>query len=240
MEDIKELEEFIGSEDGKSAVSEWLKEAGYKSADDIAGLERKKNELLIKEAKSQKAKATLTAVYEKYGIVDIDDLGEKLATLEGTKEKISDFDKLQRKIEQIEKAAKDAGDRADREKALRANSEKSAQITSAMKSVHINDMSFDVLMPYFNNMVKIEESDNGKINLIVESDDGSSPFSEFIETWSKTDKAKTFITAPSHSGGGANGPGSGATGTQKTMEEIAAMPNQQDRLREMAKLGQSG
>ena len=46
MEDIKELTEFMESDEGKEAVSGWLKESGFRSAEDVTGLEHKKDELL--------------------------------------------------------------------------------------------------------------------------------------------------------------------------------------------------
>ena len=66
MEDIKELTEFMESEEGKTAVSGWLKESGFRSADDITGLEHKKDELLGKVAKSQADKKVLNELYKKY------------------------------------------------------------------------------------------------------------------------------------------------------------------------------
>ena len=231
-----EFKEFADSDEGK----DFLAESGFKSAEDIAGLSRKNEELLGKVAKSQKAKAQLTEVYDKFGIIDAEDLKAKLATLEKSEETASDHDKLQRRLEIVEKAAKDADERAKVEKALRADSEKRAQITSGMKGVHVNDASFDVLMPYFSQRAKVTESDNGTINLVVESDDGSSPFNSYIEEWSKTDNAKQFIRAPGNSGAGASGPGSGSNSGNMTMEEIARIPNRQERLKAMDKLEESG
>jgi len=239
MDDIKELNEFIGSDEGKTAVSDWLKEAGYRSAEDIAGLERKKDELLGKVSKSQKDKAALTEVFDKYGIVDIEDLGGKLTTLAGSESKLSDFDKLQRKIEVIEKTAKDAEDRATRAQALRANSEKKAQIVQALKGAHVNDDSIDVLLPFFTGKVKVEEDDTGKINLVVDSDSGSSPFSSYVEEWIKSDQAKSFIKAPGNSGAGASSPGSGGKSGNMTIDEINNLPSRTERLKAMAELAKT-
>ena len=91
-------------------------------------------------------------------------------------------------------------------------------------------------MPYFDRLVKVEDED-GKINLVVDSDDGPSPFNSFVDEWSKTDKAKQFIKAPNNSGGGASGPG-GVNSSNMTLEQIAAMPNREDRLKAMSELGE--
>lgn len=45
---------------------------------------------------------------------------------------------------------------------------------------------------------------------------GDKPLSEFIESWSKSDEGKHFVSAPNNSGGGAQG-GGGASGTSKQM-----------------------
>ena len=49
-----EFQEFAESEEGKALVNGYVSKAGYKSAEEIAGLERKKDELLGKVSKSQK------------------------------------------------------------------------------------------------------------------------------------------------------------------------------------------
>jgi hypothetical protein len=235
-----EFQEFAESEEGKALINGYVSKAGYKSAEEIAGLERKKDELLGKVSKSQKDKAALTELFDKYGIVDTEDLGGKLATLAGSESKLSDFDKLQREIEIIKKSAKEAQDKADREKALRASSEKKAQIVQALKGAHVNDDSIDVLLSYFSEKAKVEEDGTGKINLIVDSDDGSSPFSSFVEEWSKTEQAKQFIKAPGNSGAGSGGPGRGGSYSGMTLEQIAEMPDRNERLKAMAELGNSG
>lgn len=234
---IEELKEFAGTEDGAAIVADFMKDAGYLSKDDISGLENKKNELLGKLKKAQGEKEATLKLFEKYDIVDTEDLGSKLATLANAQSNESDVEKLQRRLEIIEKSAKAAEDRANAEKVLRTASEKKAQIVSALKEAHVNDESFDVLLPYFDRLVKTEEAD-GKINLIVDSDDGPSPFNSFVDEWTKSDKAKQFIKAPSNSGGGAGGPG-GSSSANMTMEQIATMPNREDRLKAMAELGQN-
>ena len=236
MEDIKELAEFMESDEGKEAVSGWLKESGFRSAEDVTGLEHKKDELLGKGAKSQADKKALNELYKKYGVIDADDLDLKLAMLEGAEAKGTEMEKLQRRLEIIEKTAKDSDARAEKEKALRADSEKRAQIISALKGADVNGDSIDVLLPYFSGQIKVDEDENGKINLIVDTDDGPSPLNTFVEAWSKTDKAKIYINAPGNSGAGSSGAGSGATGQQKTYEQINDIPDRQERLKEMAKL----
>jgi len=233
MEDIKELNEFMESDNGKTVINEWLKESGFRSAEDVTGLENKKDELLGKVAKSQKDKAALGELYKKHGIIDADDLDLKLAMLEGAEAKGSEMEKLQRRLEIIEKTAKDSDARATREKALRADSEKRAQIISALKGAHVNDDSIDVLLPYFSGQVKVEEDDNGKISLIADTGDGLSPLKEYIDTWSKSEKAKSFIKAPSNSGAGSGGPGDGKPGAVKTMEQISKLTNRAERIAAM-------
>ena len=236
MEAIKELDEFMENEEGKSIVSGWLKEAGYRSAEDIAGLEHKKDELLGKVAKSQKDKAALNELYTKHGIVDADDLSLKLAMLEGAEAKGTEMEKLQRRLEIIEKTAKDADARASREKALRADSEKRAQIISALKGAHVNDDSIDILMPYFSGQVKIDEDDNGNINLTVETVDGPSPLKAYVDTWSKTDKAKIYINAPGNSGAGSTGAGGSGTAAETDLAKIEKLP-QAERMKAYKELG---
>ena len=223
MEAIKELDEFMENEEGKTIVSGWLKEAGYRSADDIAGLEHKKDELLGKVAKSQKDKAALNELYTKHGIVDADDLDLKLAMLEGAEAKGTEMEKLQRRLEIIEKAAETDKKLAETERALRVSSEKKAQILSELKKAHVNDESFDYLMPYFNGLVKAEDED-GKINLFVDTGDGPSPLNTFIETWSKTDNAKQFIKAPGNSGAGSTGAGGSGTAAETDLAKIEKLP----------------
>jgi len=77
---------------------------------------------------------------------------------------------------------------------------------------------------------------DGKINLIVESDDGPSPFSTFVDVWSKTDKAKQFIKAPANSGGGAGGPGGSSNQGNMTLEQIAKLPSRAERNKAMDQL----
>jgi len=78
---IDELKEFAGTEDGAKVVAEYMTESGYRSKDDITGLENKKNELLGKLKKAQGDKEATLKLFEKYDIVDTDDLDGKLATL---------------------------------------------------------------------------------------------------------------------------------------------------------------
>lgn len=235
---LAELKEFANSDEGKAVIASFVDESGYKTADDIAGLERKKNELLEKVAKANGDKKTITELYDKYGIIDSDDLAAKLATLADAGAKGSELEKLQRRFDAIERAAKQAEERAASEKALRAESEKRSQILSGLKEAHVNDESIDVLIPYFERLVKAEEGDGGKISLVVDTDAGPSPFKSYVQDWSKTDKAKTFIKAPANKGGGSGGPG--GDGMVMTEEQIAAMPNRKDRLEAMAKLAATG
>lgn len=236
MDDIKELNEFMERDDGKSAVSEWLKESGYRSADDVSGLEHKKDELLGKVAKSQKDKAALNALYTKHGIIDFDDLDVKLAQLKGAEEKGTELEKMQRRLEIIEKTAKDADARASREKVLRADSEKRAQIISALKGAHVNDDSIDILMPYFSGQVKIDEDDEGGINLTIETTDGPSPLKAYVDAWSKTDKAKIYINAPGNSGAGAAGAGASGGAAEADLAKIEKLP-QSKRIEAYKRLG---
>jgi hypothetical protein len=233
---LKELGEFVDSEDA-AVVTEYLASKGYKTAEDIAGLERKKDELLEKVSKGQANKKATTELFDKYKIVDLDDLSVKLATLAGAQEKESDLENMARRLKLIEQTAEEDKERAGQEKALRVNSEKKSQILSALKGVHVDDVSLDLLSPYFANKVNIEE-ENGKINLVVTTDDGSSPLKSFIEDWSKTDEAKRYIKAPANFGGGSNGSGGGG-GVVMTQEQIAALPNRNDRLKAMAELAKT-
>jgi hypothetical protein len=233
---LDELKEFAASDDGKSIMASYLEESGYKSKDDIQGLVNKNGELLGKLKKANEANNSTLEVFNKYDIVDSEDLAGKLATLASAQSNESELEKVARRLEIIEKTAKEAESRAASEKALRAESEKKAQIVTALKNAHVDDASFDYLMPYFGGIAKIEEAD-GKINLVVDSDDGSSPFNSFVDEWSKTDKAKQFIKAPSNSGGGSGGPGAGSSGTTKTLEDIAQIADRDERLKAMAELG---
>jgi len=234
MKDISELKEFIESEDGKAAVDGWLTESGYKSADDISGLENKKNELLGKLKKANEFKSSVDSLFKQHNIVDSDDLAGKLATLADAQTNESDHEKTVRRLEILEKTYAEAEKRAESEKTLRVESEKKAQILSALKNAHVDDGSIDIVTPYFTRMVKNEEV-GGKINLIVDTDDGPSPIDAFVEAWSKTDKAKPFIKAPSNTGGGATTPG-GSSPAQLTQEQIAAIPDRKVRLEKMAEL----
>ena len=187
--------------------------------------------------KATESNRSVLDLFQKYDIIDTEDLESKLTTLASAKSTETDLEKLQRRLEIIEKTAKEAEERANMEKSKRANSEKKAQIQSALKKVHVDDVSFEILLPYFDRMVKTEEDDAGRINLIVESDDGSSPFSSFIDEWSKTEKAKQFIKAPANRGGGAGGPGGVSSGLNMTEEQIAKLPTRAERLKAMDELG---
>ena len=237
---LDELKEFSETDDGKAVMSSFMEETGYRSKDDVQGLENKKNELLGKLKKSTDSNRSVLELFKKYDIIDNEDLEGKLTTLASAKSNETDVQKMQRRLEIIEKAAKESDERANMEKSKRATSEKKAQIQSALKEIHVDDVSFDILLPYFDRMVKTEEDENGKINLIVESGEGSSPFSSFVDEWSKTDKAKQFIKAPSNRGGGSGGPGNASGGQSMTLEQISQMPNRNDRLAAMAELGANG
>jgi len=234
-----ELKEFAASEDGSAIMAEFLQEAGYRSTESVQGLENKKNELLGKLKKASDKNKAIDQLFQEYDIVDAEDLSSKLATLAGAKEKESDLEKLQRRLEIIEKTASEADKKAAEERARRVSSEKRAGIVSALKNAHVDDVSFDMLIPYFDGLVTAEEDEAGKVSLFVDSDTGQSPLNSFVDEWSKTDKAKQFIKAPSNSGGGSGGPGTGGSGKQRTLEDISKIADRDERLKALKELGVS-
>lgn len=231
MEDINELKEFLGTDEGKAAFTE----AGYRDSESIAGLENKKNELLGKVKRNQEDKQKIIDVYKKYDIIDEKDLAEKLGTISKSKANETELEKAMRRIEIIEKTANEANERASLEKSRRATSEKKAQIITALKEAHVNDVSLEVLESFFSGITEVEEDESGKISVIVQSDDGQSPLKSYIKDWSKTEQAKSFIRAPGNSGGGASGSSTGSEQSDN-LEEIAKLPEEQ-RIKRLTELG---
>lgn len=230
-----DLKEAWGTEDGKAAIAEFLAGQGFKAEDEVQGLINKRDELLGKLNKAKTEKNAFHETLVKYGIADVEDLGGKLAKLEAADASLSDLEKLQRRIEIMERESAEAKESAKKANNLRMSAEKKAQITAAMKEAHVDDESFDVLYDHFDKIAKVADED-GNLTIVVETDDGQSPIKSFIGDWSKTDKAKRFVKAAANGGGGAHGPGA-AGGSQMSLDDIEKIQDRTARMEALEKFG---
>jgi len=213
---------------------------------DIEPLVSNKDKLLkeLKDAKN-KLKANkiddndkeLLQLLNNYGIMQKEELDTLVSS--GT----NDLEKSQldnkRLTAQLEKAMKDSElikTNFESERGQRLAVAKKNAINSELSKLNIIPDSMDILTSYFDNKLTAQLSDDGSVS-VVSSDDEVTGINDVFSTWSETEQSKNFIKAPTNNGGGANGTNAGAGGAKLTLEQIAEIPNQTERLKAMSDAG---
>ena len=233
---IKAMEE-MGEEDKQSIL-----EQEFMTNADIEPLVSNKDKLLkeLKDAKT-KLKANkmdendteLLQLLKNYGIMQKEELDTIVSS--GT----SDLEKSQldnkRLTAQLEKAMKDSElikTSFESERTQRLATAKKNAINSELSKLNIIPDSMDILTSYFDNKLSANLSDDGSVN-VVSNDDDITSINDVFSTWSETEQSKNFIKAPTNNGGGASGANGNGGGDKLTLEQIAQIPNQTERLKAM-------
>ena len=218
----EELQEFLNTDEGKevfnAAFESKIKEEGYKSSDDVAGLVAKKNELLGKVTKHQKEKH-LTETHKnildklsEHDITDIDELEELFSSKKLPQDQNpqgNDFEKqlkrLTKQMDLLKEENLKSKNLATEERNKRIQSQRDTILTTALNKVNVKGEALAILRDHFDKKIMIEETEKGEVNFLANDSEGLNPdINTYIDEWSKTDAAKDFLQKPANRGSGAN------------------------------------
>lgn len=227
---IDEVKDWIKTDEGKelfsSLLPSYIQENGYKSPEEVEGLVRKNKELLGKVAKVNRPNTTSEhqQILQLLAESDLDDIEELEKVIQKTSKQSkeeNEFDlkyrRLNKKYEEMAKTASEFEDKFKREKQGRIKTVKEHAITKALKNSGVKSEAFDMAFDFFDKRSEVEEDEDGNVLIIGKDSDGLRPtIDKFIESWSKTEKAKGFIVKPENKGAGLTG--SGSDPKSKTMK----------------------
>ena len=215
----------------------------YKTPEDVQGLKDGRDRLIVKNKKLQKStvdegtKELLEYLSDKE-ISSKEDLNGLFETSTEDKNKTSkEFDKYKKMLDREKEANSRIKDDLAKERNIRMSTEKINVINKELSKYELASGTKDVLLDYFSNKSTVElDSDTGALN-VVSKDDELSSMSEVISEWSKTDKAVNFLKAPANVGAGSNQRDKTNSTEKMSAEEIAKVPDRQERIRLMDKHG---
>jgi hypothetical protein len=218
--DKSELQEYFNTDEGKSTFGElfksYAKAEGWQSPEEVAGLVNKKNELLnnLTRLKKEKNNDPLLTNLEKYGIHSVEDLETMLSATSTNSKKGEDtermMERLKRELETERKSKVEIEQALTAQKQRFFNAEKQSAIYKALGANGFDESTHDVLSIYFDKIAQVDEDETGKLSIIADDGNERLGLSDYISKWSKTEKAKHYIKAPSNIGSGTVG-GNGTT-----------------------------
>jgi len=242
----EQIQEILNSDEGKALFQEAFKAEvqakGYRTPEEIDGLNNKNRELLgkLKELKEQKNSNPLLTKLEKYAIYSEEDLEGVLSASSTSKGKADETErtlkKYERELEILRKEKADYETLAQKTKERYFQSEKQKAILSSLANAGIDESAHDILSVYFDRLTQVEE-DGDKLSMIA--DDGAQriPLGDYIKKWSTTDKAKHYIKAPSNSGAGTSGTGGVKPSGKMSLDQIEAIQDSKARAQAMIENG---
>lgn len=242
----QEFKEFIASPEGNALINQYVTETGFKKPEEITGLVNKNRELLKSLSETKVKSESLKKVDQilrGYAIENPDDLESILTAFQQSK---GDTDKSKEQLSKYERELKreqaeklELSSKYENMRNKRIQSERNSQILKSLKEANVSNEAFDFLLPYFEKLTEVQEGDDGEITIYAKDDKGLSPaISDYIKDWAKTDKAKSFIKAPTHSGGGSGSTvKNGGNSAPMTLDEISLLPSREARLAAMEKAG---
>lgn len=229
----EEFKEFLESEEGQkfldNALSEKVKENGYKSQEEVQGLVNKNKELLgkVKKAKdssiSEDSKKLLNMLNE-HEITDEEELSNFLEksteSTKGSDDLGRQFKRLQKDFENLTTQLNMEKERANMEHEMRISSEQKVVLTTALKKAGVKENAFDMTYAYFNGLTAKEMNEDGSFSFVAKDAEGLSPdITKYIDEWSQSDNAKEFIQQPINQGAG-NPLGGNSKGTTITRADF--------------------
>ena len=237
---IKSMESL--SDEDKQAVLE----QEYMTNKDIEPLVTNKDKLLKelkdaqkwkKENKIPETDRELLQLLNNYGIMGKDELDAIVTSGTNDLEKAQlDNKRLTAQLTQLSKESETIKGNFDAERKQRLAVAKQNAINSELSKLNIIPDSMDILTSHFDNKLTAQLSDDGSIN-VVSSDDEITSISDVFSTWSETSQSKNFIQAPVNTGGGASATGDNSASGKMTLDQIAKIPDQGERLRLMNENG---
>ena len=218
----------------------------FKSADDIAGLEKKRDDLLGQNKKLRdrlkaggeipKEKQALLDILEKHSIIDTEDLEAVLSQKSEDGKLLQENSRLQKALESSKSKIEELNSANEKLNTQRTSDKVSAAISKALDNYSFaSGYAKDLIQKEFVSKAQADMADDGTLS-IFDSADGITPISDSIESWSKTDEAKTFLKAAVNKGGGAGGSSDGGSG-KMTLEEISKLPTLAERQKAYADNG---
>lgn len=202
----EQLIEALKDDAGKAAFSEVVSELGFKSADDIKGLENKNRELL---GINKKIKDEYNDFKTRYDGIDPEAYQSVMSKTQ--KPDVSNDVEIRKIKQQLEQIAKEK----DEYKTKLEGTTKKSSIYGAISKAGFDARYNDALYALFDRQAKVQQDGNGNYSVIV--DDGTSVDSieDYITKYSKSDNGKAFMPIPDHKGAGSKG---FAGSTSKTMK----------------------
>jgi hypothetical protein len=223
---IDEFKEFIKVEQNAELFKEIVKGLGYESPEEINGLLKKNQELILKQKKLREENDTIKKTLDEIDMDEYLDLKEKVKT-SGTA--TDEMTKLQRDLKMInEDLEKEKSGRANAELFLNRTLTENALI-EALDSNGFDTRHRDILKSAFQGRAKVEIEDNSR-NVVIDTGDGLSlPAKDFFKQFAQTETGKTYLRQPDNKGTGSGGfQGAGGAKTMNR-EQFNLLPAHEQR-----------
>lgn len=212
MATIEEIKEFFKEETNKQAFSEIANDLGFKSEDEIKGLENKKNELLGKLTKQKKEMTELQKIIDE---VDVDEYNEYRNKKDSSG---GDLEKLQRQLAKLQKDFEDKTGRAELLERQLNDTLKQGSISKALDKYNIDPVHKELILSAYLGKAEVEEDDSNRSVLINTGDGLRLPVEEYFKTWADSENGKIYLRQPQNNGAKSNSMGNSTA--EKTITRI--------------------
>lgn len=210
---LEEILEGLKDADNLAAVKDQF---GFKTEEDVAGL-------LENQQKLKKEKLKLKAKLDQYGDLDPEDvsaLNERIAELESGKKSDLSF-KERMELDKLKKQVEENNKQGDFWKNKYVQAERDRAIDKILDENKVNPAFKKVLRSDLSTATKIIEED-GEISLIISTEKGDKPISDYAKEYFATDEGMVFLEKPINVGGGA----AKASATGKSSESFSELAKQ--------------
>ena len=203
-----EFKEFIKDEKNLDVFKGIVKSMGYEAPEEINGLLKKNQELILKQKKLKEDNEAIRKTLDEIDMEEYIELKEKVKTSGKATDELT---KLQRDLKKLnEDLEKERFGRSESEKFLNRTLMENALI-EALDSNGFDARHRDILKSAFQGKAKVEIED-GNRSVTIENGDGLSlTAKDFFKQFAQTDSGKSYLRQPDNKGAGASG-FSGAAG----------------------------
>jgi regulator of replication initiation timing len=199
---IDELKEFMKDEKNAEAFKELAKAVGYETPEDINGLLKKNQELILKHKKLREENETIKKTLDE---IDMDEYLELKKKVESSGKASDELTKLQRDLKKIsDDLEKERKARSESEGFLNRTLTENALI-EALDSNGFDSKHKDLLKSAFLGKARIEMEENNR-SVVLENGDGLGlPAKEFFKQFAQSENGKVYLRQPDNKGTGASG-----------------------------------
>ncbi|MGD8305159.1 MAG: hypothetical protein PVF17_00765 [Ignavibacteria bacterium] len=205
-----ELREFMKDENNKTEFYSLIGQLGFKSQEDITGLENKKNELL---GELRKEKDKRIEIEKKLDNFDYEGYKEYVSSKDEKDGKQKDYN-----LTKLETKLTEEKDKYTKLESKFFSILKEINISKAMEENGIDPRHKKILTSAFNGKALVEQ-DGDNFLVSIEDEGGLRlPTDDFFKKWITTDNGKTYLKQAEQRGGGNSSFSHGSQDTIKRSE----------------------